>query len=84
MQAEIDRRRPDRAQRGGDILGDRSFDLADEAQCEVELLFALPGPAGWAPRDYVETVAADDGGRPKRDEQAYSGRQDNMFKPADI
>ena len=73
VQAKLDRRGADRAERGGDILGQRPLDFADEAQGDVQLVLALPGPAGRAAGIGVEAVAPDGGGRPKRDEQAMHG-----------
>ena len=73
MQAEFDRGGADRDERGGDVVGLTALDLADETQRKVQLIFALPRPAGRAAGDGVEAVAADGGGRPKRDEQAMHG-----------
>jgi hypothetical protein len=74
-------RRDDLAQSDGDILGDRPFDLADEAQRHMQLLFVLPA-CGRDALHYVEQALTDSGRRAEGDEKADHGlRQVNREPP---
>ena len=69
VQRKLEGGRADAGQLGGDVLGDRPLDLADEAQGDVELVLVLPAGAV-QPLHQVEQPAANVGGRADRDEQA--------------
>ena len=73
VQPEFDSRGVDRGQRGCDVFRHRSLNFPDEAKRDVQLILALPGPAGRAAGDGVEAMAAEDDRRPERDEQAMHG-----------
>ena len=74
-------RRDDLAQSDRDVLGDRSFDLADEAERHVQLFLVLPSCGGHA-LHYVEQALTDSGRRAEGDEKADHGlRQVNREPP---
>ena len=58
----------DSVERGGDVVGERPLDLADEAQRQVELLVVLPAEIG-AVVHRVDQQVADVLGRADGDEQ---------------